>query len=313
MFTIKPRAVSRVCRTALNCLSNCARSSAFSASACAFSLAARSRSAWLAARCASFSRFSRSASDCRGSARLVLGFRRSASLRQRLQPPHFRAQPIRFGHRASPRVVLDFQAIRFGCGSSQCERRYRASARSASARAAAACASFSRVRRSDSACALIRACSASRVTRSVSDCAATPFALRPRFALRRLLALRRQGLFFLTLDGDGSRVFRRLHRFPGGHGHRLLSRLARLVGFGLSQALLGLLKGLGGKAVRARRRARSERRCALRRVPAAVSDRASAPAGSPDADTGRAAAVRTWRRSPRSSPSCPRGPRFPSR
>jgi len=32
MFTIKPRAVSRVCRTALNCLSSWARSSAFSAS-----------------------------------------------------------------------------------------------------------------------------------------------------------------------------------------------------------------------------------------------------------------------------------------
>jgi hypothetical protein len=34
MFTIKPRAVSRVCRTALNCLSSWARNAAFSASAC---------------------------------------------------------------------------------------------------------------------------------------------------------------------------------------------------------------------------------------------------------------------------------------
>ena len=105
--------------------------------------------------------------------------------------------------------------------------------RMASAAAAVPCASFSRVRRSDSACALIRAASASRVTRSVSDCAAARSLSARASRSDRLLALSRQGLFLLTFDGDGPRVFRRLHGFPGGHGHRLLAGVARLVGLGL--------------------------------------------------------------------------------
>jgi hypothetical protein len=54
-FTIRPLAVSRVCRIALNCWSSLARSSAFSR-------AARSSSFWAARILASFSCFRRSAS-----------------------------------------------------------------------------------------------------------------------------------------------------------------------------------------------------------------------------------------------------------
>ena len=147
MFTIKPRAVSRVCRMALNCFSSWARSSAFSASACAFSFAARSSSAWLAALCASFSRFRRSASRCAAAAAARLVLRLS-----------------------SDRLVAAAAAIARVVASSTPRARF---GFSPSPSGIAACASFSRVRRSASACACIRAASASRVTRSVSDCAAT--------------------------------------------------------------------------------------------------------------------------------------------
>ncbi len=154
IFTIRPRAVSRVCRIALNCFSSWTRSSAFSVSNCAFCLAALSSSAWLAARCASFSRFRRSASAAAAATRASpSSFRRSAS---------FLAAVTRG-------FVLHLQAFRFGCARLPGARRYLAFRRSASAalaasrasfsaftrsacsRAAAACASFSRVRRSASA------------------------------------------------------------------------------------------------------------------------------------------------------------------
>ena len=217
---------------ALNCLSSCARSSAFSASACAFSLAARSRSAWLAALCASFSRFRRSASARPQRPRLVL-----------------QLQAVRFGCGSShARVILCLQAIRFGSGGSH--------ARVILALQPIGFRESGRCLRILFACQALRfrlrldprllgfACDAIRLGLRGNPCA-----LRARFALRRLLPLRGQGIFLLTFDSDGPRVFRHLHCFPGSHGYRLPAGLALLVGFGLGQALLGLLKGLGGKAV----------------------------------------------------------------
>ena len=68
--------------------------------------------------------------------------------------------------------------------------------------------------------------SAAALTAGLRGC---PVAVRAGFALRALLPLGGQGLFLLAFYGDGPCVFRRLYRFPRGHGHRLRSRLARLI------------------------------------------------------------------------------------
>jgi len=139
---------------ALNWVSNCDRKSAFSASACAFSLAARSRSAWALARCASFSRFRRSASFC------------AAAICDCCPVP-----PVRFvlGSR-HPGVVLVLQPVRFILRSAILASFWFFS-RSASFWAAAIFAVFSRSTRSVSDWAASRAASASWVTRAVLACA----------------------------------------------------------------------------------------------------------------------------------------------
>ncbi len=221
MFTIRPRAVSRVCRIALNCTSNWARSWALSASACALSPSARSRSAFAAAICASLSLFTRSASFCAVSA--CASFSAFKAIRL-----------ILCGH--CLRLVVPLQAVRLVLGRHGIRASLSRFKRSLSAWAAAhlrIMVTGDALRRPP----VLRAAPfrLRRATRSVSDCAAARAFSARRFTLRSGLALVGQLLFADLLDGDDAGVLRHLDGLAGNSPNRLAAGLAFQIAFSVLQ------------------------------------------------------------------------------
>ena len=189
MLTIRPRAVSRVCRMALNWLSSWVRSSTFSACSCAVCLAALSSSSLAGGLLFASRRF-----GCGGASRACSTLSDPRRLRQPRSRLVFQLQLVRFGRRGSrARLIFALHAIRFRLRG----RRLRILFAGQPLRL--------RQRRDARRFSFTRDAIGLGLRRNAS-------ALRTCFAIRRLLPLRSQGVCLLTFDGDGPRVFRGLYR-----------------------------------------------------------------------------------------------------